>query len=165
MKVKRIQTGYYVSTDDKYVIKRNDWKEWDIYRDVGRSDNRKEYLITYRLLKDAKKYVESKTKAMDVGNLLKETKMITVTDEDCIWSPCFPNNQVRVGISANHIGNDFYIKVNAWGMDDFGVEIEYHAYNERHLMQMYDHFKHYIYDKIVDGVSLEWFYEHGFVKF
>ena len=79
MKVKRIQTGYYVSTDDKYVIKRNDWKEWDIYRDVGRSDNRKEYLITYRLLKDAKKYVESKTKAMDVGNLLKETKMITVT--------------------------------------------------------------------------------------
>ena len=59
MKVKRVQSGYYVSENEKYVIKRNDWKEWDIYRDVGRSDNRLEYTITYRLLVDAKKYVES----------------------------------------------------------------------------------------------------------
>lgn len=100
-----------------------------------------------------------------MSNLAKETKMITVTDENDIWHPCYPNNQVRVGISANRVGDDFYIKVNAWGMDDFGVEIEYHAYSRSHLMEMYYHFKHYIYDKITDGVNLEWFFEHGFVRF
>lgn len=100
-----------------------------------------------------------------MNNYPKETKMIIVTDNDDVWKPCYLGNQVRVGISAIGYSNNYYIKVNAWGMDDFGVEIEYHCYNEEHLMQMYEHFKHYIYDKIVNGVNLEWFYEHGFVRF
>lgn len=96
---------------------------------------------------------------------LKETKMITVTDKSYVWSPCYPNNQVKVGISANCVRDKFYIKVNAWGADDFGVEIEYNCYNEKHLIEMYNHFKYYIYDKITNGVNLEWFYEHGFTVF
>lgn len=96
---------------------------------------------------------------------LRETKMVTVTDDSSVWHPCYPNNQVIVGISAFCFEDKFYIKVNAWGADDFGVEIEYNCYNEIHLIQMYDHFKHYVYDKIVDGVNLKWFYEHGFVRF
>lgn len=95
----------------------------------------------------------------------KETKMITVTDDGWVWHPCYPNNQVKVGISANCYGNNRYVKVNAWGMDDFGVEIAYSCYDDEHLIEMYYHFKHYIYDKITDGTNLEWFYEHGFVKF
>lgn len=100
-----------------------------------------------------------------MNNYPKETKMIIVTDDSDVWHPCYLGNQVRVGISANHYGDNYYIKVNAWGMDDFGVEIEYNCYNEKHLMQMYNHFKYYIYDKIVNGVNLEWFYEHGFTNF
>ena len=100
-----------------------------------------------------------------MNNYPEETKMITVTDDNDVWHPCYPNNQVKVGISANHSFDSFYIKVNAWGMDDFGVEIEYVCYGEEHLIYMYNHFKHYIYDKITNGVNLEWFYEHGFVIF
>lgn len=96
--------------------------------------------------------------------MTRESKMITVTDGDNVWTPCYPGNQVKVGISACHGGDRFYIKVHAWGADDFGVEIYYECYGPGHLTKMYKHFKHYIYDKITDGVNLEWFYEHGFVR-
>ena len=95
----------------------------------------------------------------------KETKLIAVTDEAWKWTVLYPDNKVQVSISANHIGDSLYIKLNAWGMDDFGVEIEHTCHSVEHLMEMYEHFKHYIYDKIMDGVDLNWFYEHGFVDF
>lgn len=88
-----------------------------------------------------------------MSNIVFETKMVTVTDDEHLWNCCYPNNQIRVKITAIQLGDKNYIKVNAWGLDDFGVEIEYNCYNERHLIQMYNHFKHYIYDKIPDVVN------------
>lgn len=99
----------------------------------------------------------------------REEKMITVTDGDSSWHPCYPNNQVKVSIFAfsyeHRNKTKFYGKVSAWGTDDFGVEIEFSANDKKSLMALYEHFKHYIYDEIEDGVNLEWFYKHGFINF
>lgn len=106
-----------------------------------------------------------KKKKEKTGVIKKESKFVTVTDAQYIWGPCYPNNQVEVSICITFFNNRHYGKIVASGMDDFGVEIEFTAYDREHLFGLYDHFKYYIYDKIIDGVNLEWFYEHGFLNF
>lgn len=105
-----------------------------------------------------------KKKKEKIGEIKRESKFITVTDDQYAWAPCYPNNQVKVSIFAMFFNNRYYGKVNACGMDDFGVKIEFEANDREHILQLYDHFKYYIYDKIIDGINLEWFYEHGFLN-
>lgn len=106
-----------------------------------------------------------KKKKEKTGVIKKESKFVTVTDPQYIWGPCYPNNQVEVSICIMFFNNRHYGKIVARGMDDFGVEIEFTAYGREYLLGLYNHFKYYIYDKIADGVNLEWFYEHGFLNF
>lgn len=94
---------------------------------------------------------------------LMETRMITVTDD---WCPCYPDDKVKLNIivrrKAGH--KDAYVVViNAWGMDDTGVELVYEAGNNSDgAYDIYEHWKEYLYDRIPDGVDREWFFEHGF---
>ena len=53
------------------------------------------------------------------------TKIVKVKDD---WYPCFENNTVKVSLMVLYAGwNDkypYYIKFQAWGADDFGLEKE-----------------------------------------
>ena len=59
MKVKKIGNGVYADIDKKYAICRAFDGEWNVYKCVGRADKALEYVVTYKYLSDAKKYVES----------------------------------------------------------------------------------------------------------
>ena len=50
-----------------------------------------------------------------------EERMVTVTDD---WHPCYDNNQIRLKIALlyDYSRNTFFVRVCAWGNDDFGVE-------------------------------------------
>lgn len=100
-----------------------------------------------------------------------ERRMVKVVDE---WSPCYPNNEVQLSIvlrgikpypKASEDKMTYYVKVTAWGMDDFGVELEYKIVGQRAIAEgRYDFWKHYIFDRVPDGIDKEWFYEHGFTR-
>ena len=59
MKVKRVKDGVYASIDERYAIIKTNKGEWKIYEDVGKADNRMRYVATYKLLADAKRYIEN----------------------------------------------------------------------------------------------------------
>ena len=58
MRVKRVGNGVYVSIDKKYAICKSFDGEWNIYKRVYKTDSILEYIITYKYLADAKKYIE-----------------------------------------------------------------------------------------------------------
>ena len=93
----------------------------------------------------------------------KESRMITVTDD---WYPCYPGNQVVLTITARrHLGHEdaYYARMSVWGADDTGIEMVYEAYTSPVMAySIYERWKKYIFDRVPDGVDMEWFYEHGF---
>lgn len=90
---------------------------------------------------------------------LHETRMITVTDD---WYPCFDNNTICLSISIHKIGKEYRVTLSAFGKDDFGVCMKHASENCGYEHGLYKHWKKYIYDRVPDGVDVNWFYEHGF---
>ena len=102
-----------------------------------------------------------------------ESRTIEVTDDWCNY----PDNKVKLSIILRGIkpypkaGEDkrkYYVRVMAWGMDDFGVTMDYEStitgdFGRQYAEGVYDFWKEYIYDRVPEGVNREWFYEHGFL--
>ena len=78
-------------------------------------------------------------------------KYVKVNDD---WYPNFNGNEVLVTLTL--FGG--YVKFNAWGMDDTGVEMECPVHSE----VVFDTWEKYIFDRIPYVVNRKWFLEHGF---
>ena len=91
-----------------------------------------------------------------------EIKRITVTDN---WFPCFEGNQVIVHIHVYKFDDDveYNVLISAHGADDFGVELRYRSAYKTSALSVYDFWKMHIFDKIPNGITVMWFYEHGFI--
>ena len=90
----------------------------------------------------------------------EETRMVKVKDD---WYPCFEGGYVCLRI-AQHFFNEHYCKISAFGADDTGVEMEFSYPTKGAVDAVYDRWKKYIFDRVPDGVTREWFYEHGFLN-
>lgn len=103
------------------------------------------------------KYVEQEHKT----NQLRIDKMIKVTDD---WSPCFENNTVKVSMFLTYVPehNWCFVRILAWGADDFGLEMDYTDFNYDNLIAKYNKWKSDIYDNAVDGINKKWFRDRGF---
>lgn len=90
--------------------------------------------------------------------------MLTVTDD---WFPCYPNNQIKLSVFLIHFtrceswDEHYMIKINAWGMDDRGVEIEKETNDYLYAIRIYKELLR-LYESIPDGVNLHWFCNNGF---
>ena len=97
----------------------------------------------------------------------KESRMIEVTDD---WHPCYDGNKVKLSILLQEIRpsksqTSYYnVKVMAWGADDTGMELEYETKFQELAISQYNTWKHYVYNRVPDGINKEWFYEHGFTN-
>jgi len=91
-------------------------------------------------------------------------KMVVVTDD---WYPCFEGNKIKISIFITFFNNSKYhfVKISVWGADDFGLELYYENENYDNLVAKYNEWKENIYDKAVDGINQDWFYERGFSEF
>ena len=52
--------------------------------------------------------------------MFRKVKYITVIDN---WHPNFNGNQVKITLGIFSYNNSYYVKLMAWGADDFGLEI------------------------------------------
>jgi len=95
---------------------------------------------------------------MEIFDYKRETRKIFVKDD---WYPCYSGGYVVLSIVQTHFQEDYWCKVSAWGADDTGVELEYHG-SPTAVKGMYEHWKKYIYNRVPDGITREWFFEHGF---
>lgn len=91
-------------------------------------------------------------------------KFVKVTDD---WYPCFEGNTVKVSLFLTYVPDNKYhfVRVMAWGNDDFGLTIDYENEDYDLLLKKYEEFKTTFYDKAIDGINKEWFYERGFEPF
>ena len=93
-------------------------------------------------------------------------RMVTVTDD---WYPCFEGNQIRLSIMMNHCKRNnkdvYWVRICAWGADDFGLELDYDAGPHFDMAQsIFQQWKEKVYDVIPDGVNQDWFYDHCFYR-
>lgn len=91
--------------------------------------------------------------------LLKIEKDIVVTDD---WYPCFEGNKVHISMFVTNVRDSKFVRICAWGADDFGVELDYKGPNFESLVWHYDFWKTHLFDKIPNNIDVNWFYEHGF---
>lgn len=88
-------------------------------------------------------------------------KMVVVTDN---WYPCFDGNKVKVSLFISNLDktNCHFVRICAWGNDDFGVEMDYEDKNYNNLVAKYNEWKENIFDKASNGVNKDWFFNQGF---
>lgn len=102
---------------------------------------------------------------MKIGlNQKRLDKFVRVTDD---WYPCFENNTIKVSILLSYMPENKYwfVRIMAWGNDDFGLIMDYENENYDLLLEKYDEFKMEFFDKATDGINKEWFYKRGFEQF
>lgn len=87
-----------------------------------------------------------------------EQRMIPVTDD---WYPNFEGNKIRLKI-VQYVFREYICIISAWGMDDYGLEMQFSSCYPEYVDAMYDRWKEYIFDRVPDHVNKEWFLEHGF---
>lgn len=90
---------------------------------------------------------------------LRESRMVTVTDD---WYPCFKDNQIGINLHMYVSGKEYKVIFSAYGYDDFGVCMRFSSTSCEQTHSVFKHWKRFIFDRIPDGVNVEWFYEHGF---
>ena len=84
---------------------------------------------------------------------------VVVTDD---WYPCFDDNRIHVSLSLRKSGKNYVVLFSAYGADDFSVCMRYESDFSEHSNSVYYNWRSYIFERIPDGVNVEWFYEHGF---
>ena len=52
-------------------------------------------------------------------------RYVITADDDSVWTPCYEGNQIKLFVSLNYF-DYYYVKIAAWGADDYGVERVYH---------------------------------------
>ena len=93
--------------------------------------------------------------------LLKE-RFITVTDN---WFPCYEGNKVKLSLSLNQWQDEYYVKIAAWGNDDYGLEVVYGEYKDiNEARKKYDSLIP-IFNAIPDGIDKHWFINNSWKRF
>lgn len=87
------------------------------------------------------------------------TRSIVVTDD---WYPCFEDNRVVIALRTLRDGKNFRVRFSAYGADDFAVAMEHRTDSPEYAYSLFKWWKKWIFDRIPDGIDVEWFYEHGF---
>lgn len=96
---------------------------------------------------------------------MTKKRRISVADN---WCPCYPDGTVELSLKLYAPGineEECYVKITAFGMDDFGVEMEYVTDDFSDALDRFKFWDEWIFSKVPDGITVEWFYEHGFVNF
>lgn len=93
-------------------------------------------------------------------------RLVTVTDD---WYPCIDGNKIRLSIMLNRgMRNNkeyYWVRICAWGDDDFGMELDYDAGPHMDMAQsIFEQWKERVYDVVPDGVDVGWFYDHCFYR-
>lgn len=93
---------------------------------------------------------------------ISEHKRIKVKDD---LHPCFEGNEIGVTIQYFHFkGEEKYtVLISAYGTDGFSVELKYETSYKSGALEIYNFWKRYIFNRIPNGITVEWFYEHGFI--
>ena len=92
----------------------------------------------------------------------RKERYITVTDD---WHPCYEGNRVRLSLSLNQWKDEYYVKIAAWGNDDYGLEVVYDKYkNIKDARDKYDALIP-IFDSIPNGINKYWFINRGWKRF
>lgn len=113
---------------------------------------------------------ENRIRAGEIGlttlQSLDRNRQVIVSDD---WHPCIDGNKVnlRLFIRSLPISNQnrwcYYIKLCAWGGDDFGVEIEKHFADFPSAVNEYNELLN-VYNSVPDGADIYWFYSHEFTN-
>ena len=93
--------------------------------------------------------------------MFRKVKYVTVTDN---WHPNFNNNQVKVTLGVFSYNNSCYVKLMAWGADDFGLEICKENLTFQKALRFYDKLN-ILYESIPEVTNKDWFFDHGFERF
>ena len=92
----------------------------------------------------------------------KRIKIVKVSDPEN-W---YNQNEVEVGLYVTPpYHGSVLVRVFVETIDDFAVSLDYKVGETctEGIQWVYNHYKTFIFDRIPDVVSLEWFYEHGFM--
>lgn len=92
----------------------------------------------------------------------KKVKIVKVSDPEN-W---YQQNEVEVGlyVTLPYHGR-VWVRVFVSTIDDFAVSLdcEVGETNTNEIKWIYNHYETFIFDRMPEVVSLEWFYEHGFL--
>ena len=91
----------------------------------------------------------------------RESRMVKVTDD---WFPNFPEDKIVLNINVRMGTHDKQARVNmtARGNDDDYVALRSEPMSPNYAINLYKHWKEYVFDRVPDGCDHEWFFEHGF---
>lgn len=92
----------------------------------------------------------------------RKVKIVKVSDPEN-W---YQQNEVEVGlyVTPSYHGK-VYVRIFVDTIDDFAVSLDCEveeAYTDE-IKWIYNHYETFIFDRMPEVVSLEWFYEHGFL--
>ena len=92
----------------------------------------------------------------------RKERYITVIDN---WYPCFEGNKIRLSLSLNQWKDEYYVKIAAWGSDDYGLEVVYDEY--KNIEDARDKYNALIpiFNSIPDGVNKYCFINRGWKRF
>ena len=77
----------------------------------------------------------------------------------------FPDKNYDNYLIQNLGQDEYYIKIAAWGNDDYGLEIVYDGYHSfSEASEKYDDLVP-IFNSIPDGISKSWFINRGWKRF
>lgn len=89
-------------------------------------------------------------------------RMINTTDN---WCPNYPDNKFELEIALFPPEDDddsYNVQIWAHGADDLCVSLIAENLDHGGAEHQFLHWKHYIYDRVPEGATIEWFLEHGF---
>ena len=92
----------------------------------------------------------------------KKVKIVKVSDPEN-W---YQQNEVEVGLYVTPpYHGKVYVRIFVDTIDDFAVSLncEVGETNTDEIKWIYNHYETFIFDRMPEVVSLEWFYEHGFL--
>ena len=91
-------------------------------------------------------------------------RFVVTTDDDSVWTPCYEGNCIRVFASLNRF-EKWYVKIAAWGADDYGVERTYFfGQDEEAAREKYIELAKEV-QEMQDGISLMELLNRGFEPF
>ena len=93
---------------------------------------------------------------------MSKVKYVTVTDN---WYPNFYGNKIKITLGLYHYDEDYYVKLMAWGADDFGLEICIDDLTFQDAIGLYNNELNTLYESIPKVTNKDWFYNHGFERF
>ena len=91
-------------------------------------------------------------------------RWVVTSDGDEVWTPCWEGNKLKLHVSILYF-REWYVKIAAWGADDYGVErVYYFKENYEKAKEKYEELILEM-NSVEDGVSLKWFLNHGYEPF